>query len=76
MTTFSSTTATADVLTADLNPRGNPMLLEENLARSRMREAEISAERQRLAHRLVVARRWRRLAGWAERRAALKARAL
>ncbi|XVV04873.1 hypothetical protein ACQPW3_05555 [Actinosynnema sp. CA-248983] len=52
------------------------MLLEENLARSRMHDAEVFAERQRVAHRLVVARRWRRLAGWAQRRAMLKARAV
>ncbi|MEU5690181.1 hypothetical protein [Actinosynnema sp. NPDC020468] len=74
MTTYRSTSD--ESMLVELNPRGNPMLLEENLARSRMYEAEISAHRQRLAHRLVAARRWRRLAGWAERRARQKAHAL
>ncbi|MGM1063991.1 hypothetical protein [Saccharothrix sp. Mg75] len=74
MTTYRSTTDEA--VFTELNPRGNPMLLEENLARSRMHDAEIYAQQHRLAHRLVVARRWRRLAGWAERRAHQKARAL
>ncbi|MDQ2587247.1 hypothetical protein CKY47_25315 [Saccharothrix yanglingensis] len=74
MTTYRTTSDEAVLM--ELNPRGNPMLLEENLARSRMHDAEIYARQHRLAHRLVVARRWRRLAGWAERRARLKARAL
>ncbi len=74
MTTYRTTSDEAVII--ELNPRGNPMLLEENLARSRMHEAEVFAQRQRLAHRLVVARRWRRLAGWAQRRARLKAHAI
>ena len=74
MTTYRTTSDEAVLI--ELNPKGNPMLLEENLARSRMHDAEIYARQHRLAHRLVVARRWRRLAGWAERRARLKARAL
>ncbi|MBB5957380.1 hypothetical protein FHS29_003975 [Saccharothrix tamanrassetensis] len=74
MTTYRTTSDEAVII--ELDPRGNPMLLEENLARSRMHDAEVFARRQRMAHRLVVARRWRRLAGWAERRARLKARAL
>ncbi|GAA3459554.1 hypothetical protein ACFFSW_21135 [Saccharothrix longispora] len=74
MTTYRTTSDEAVLI--ELNPRGNPMLLEENLARSRMHDAEIYARQHRLAHRLVVARRWRRLAGWAERRARLKARVL
>jgi len=69
-------TTTDDALTTELNPRGNPMLIEENLARSRMHDAEAFARRQRVAHRLIAARRWRRLAGWAERRARQKACAL
>ncbi|MEJ2854175.1 MULTISPECIES: hypothetical protein [unclassified Saccharothrix] len=69
-------TTADEAVIIELNPRGNPMLLEENLARSRMHDAEVFAERQRVAHRLVVARRWRRLAGWAQRRAQLKARAV
>lgn len=52
------------------------MLLEEDLARTRMRDSETFAEHQRLAHRLVVANRWRRLSGWAQQRAARSARAL
>ncbi|MBY8852437.1 hypothetical protein [Saccharothrix longispora] len=74
MTTYRTTSDEAVLI--ELSPRGNPMLLEENLARSRMHDAEIYARQHRLAHRLVVARRWRRLAGWAERRARLKARTL
>ncbi|WP_433268901.1 hypothetical protein ACQPZF_05440 [Actinosynnema sp. CS-041913] len=74
MTTYRTTSDDSTII--ELNPRGNPMLLEENLARSRMHDAEVFAQQQRVAHRLVVARRWRRLAGWAERRARLKARAL
>ncbi|MFI9812240.1 hypothetical protein [Saccharothrix variisporea] len=69
-------TTADEAVIIELNPRGNPMLLEENLARSRMHDAEVFAEQQRVAHRLVVARRWRRLAGWAQRRALLKARAV
>ncbi|MBW4720576.1 hypothetical protein [Saccharothrix obliqua] len=68
MTTYRTTTDEA-VTSTELDPRGNPMLLEENLARSRMHDAEVFAQRQRLARRLVAADRWRRLAGWAHRRA-------
>ncbi|KAA2262821.1 hypothetical protein F0L68_11315 [Solihabitans fulvus] len=68
MTARRTTTGTA--LTADLNPTRNiAMLMHEDLARTRMREAEHSAERQRLVHRISAARRWRRISGWAERRA-------
>ncbi|MEU4803040.1 hypothetical protein [Actinosynnema sp. NPDC023587] len=74
MTTYRTTSDQTVVV--ELNPRGNPMLLEENLARSRMHDAEVFAQRHRTAHRLVVARRWRRLAGWAQRRAQLTARAV
>jgi hypothetical protein len=52
------------------------MLLHEDLARVRMRESERIAEHQRLAHRLVVANRWRRLSGWAQKRALRSARDL
>jgi hypothetical protein len=45
------------------------MLLYEELARARMREAEQDAARRRLAYQLVTARRWRRLADWARHRA-------
>ncbi|MEU4767790.1 hypothetical protein AB0H12_31535 [Actinosynnema sp. NPDC023794] len=74
MTTYRSTADESMLI--EVNPKGNPMLLEENLARSRMHDAEIFARQHRLAHRLVVARRWGRLAGWAQRRAAVKARAI
>ncbi|WP_199442572.1 hypothetical protein [Umezawaea beigongshangensis] len=68
---------TWNIPTPDGEPRGlNPMLLEENLARDRMRDAESFAEAQRLARRLVSARRWRRLSGWAAKRAAAVSRAL
>jgi hypothetical protein len=45
------------------------MLLYENLARERMREAEQVAAEQRLVRRLNAAKRWERLAAWAARRA-------
>lgn len=45
------------------------MLLEENLARERMREAEQVARQQRLVRRLNKVRRWERLSAWAARRA-------
>jgi hypothetical protein len=45
------------------------MLLYENLARERMREAEQVAAEQRLVRRLNAAKRWERLAAWATRRA-------
>ena len=51
-------------------PEGtNTMLLYENLARERMREAEQDAAEQRLVRRLNSARRWERLSAWAARRA-------
>jgi len=45
------------------------MLLYENLARERMREAEQAAAEQRLVRRLNAAKRWERLSAWAARRA-------
>jgi hypothetical protein len=45
------------------------MLLYENLARERMREAEQDAAEQRLVRRLNAAKRWQRLSAWAARRA-------
>jgi hypothetical protein len=51
-------------------PKGtDTMLLYENLARERMREAEQDAAEQRLGRRLNSARRWERLSVWAARRA-------
>lgn len=46
------------------------MLMEEALARARMREAEEAAHQYRLARRVASARSWRRFAGWAAKRAA------
>jgi hypothetical protein len=45
------------------------MLLYENLARERMRQAERDAAEQRLVRRLNAAKRWERLSAWAARRA-------
>ncbi|HEX6353000.1 hypothetical protein [Actinophytocola sp.] len=53
-----------------INPEGTKtMLLYENLARERMREAEQNAAEQRLVRRLNSAKRWQRLSKWAARRA-------
>jgi hypothetical protein len=53
-----------------LIPEGTKtMLLYENLARERMREAEQDAAEQRLVRRLNAAKRWQRLSTWAARRA-------
>ncbi|HEY7597762.1 MAG TPA: hypothetical protein VH969_31780 [Actinophytocola sp.] len=45
------------------------MLIYENLARERMREAERAANHARLVRRVSSARRWQRLSAWAARRA-------
>jgi hypothetical protein len=45
------------------------MLLQEMLARERMREDQRRASQERLARRLAAARRWHRLARYVERRA-------
>ncbi|HEX5347214.1 MAG TPA: hypothetical protein VFW64_08980 [Pseudonocardiaceae bacterium] len=47
----------------------NDMLLHEILARDRMRDDQLRARRERLARRLATARRWQRLARYADRRA-------
>lgn len=52
------------------------MLMYEELARARIRDAHRFAARERLATRLCAARRWRRLANWADNRARISARAL
>ncbi|HKN95787.1 MAG TPA: hypothetical protein VJX10_01625 [Pseudonocardiaceae bacterium] len=44
-------------------------LMQEELARARMRESQRAAEHERQARRLVSARRWGRLANWAARHA-------
>ena len=52
-------------------PRGTAaMLLQEELARFRMRESQRAAAEMRMARRLSSARRWERLAKWTSRRAA------
>lgn len=52
-------------------PRGTAaMLLQEELARTRMRESQRAAAEMRMARRLSSARRWERLARWTSRRAA------
>lgn len=51
-------------------PKGvNSMLLYEDLARSRMREAEQAASKLRLVRRLTTAKRWNRVSQWAAKRA-------
>jgi len=56
--------------TYTFKPEGpTDMLLQENLARSRMREAEQAARARRLVRHLSAARRWTRLSQWAARRA-------
>jgi hypothetical protein len=57
-------------MTDEYYPNGAVMLLmQEDLARARMRESQRTAAEWRLARRLTSARRWNRLAGWAGRRA-------
>ncbi|MBE1468141.1 hypothetical protein H4W33_007153 [Kibdelosporangium phytohabitans] len=51
-------------------PQGvSTMLLYEDLARSRMREAEQAASKLRLVRRLTAAKRWNRVSNWAAKRA-------
>ncbi|CAM4214254.1 hypothetical protein KIPE111705_45310 [Kibdelosporangium persicum] len=47
----------------------NTMLLYEDLARARMREAEQAASELRLVRRLTAAKRWNRVSNWAAKRA-------
>ena len=54
---------------------GTAMLLHEALARSRMREAEQAARDYALVRALTAGRRWRMIAGFAQRRAAIKSAA-
>jgi hypothetical protein len=52
-------------------PNGVVMyLMQEDLARARMRESQRAAAELRLARRLTSAKRWGRLANWAARHAA------
>lgn len=57
-------------MSAGFDAKGNAvMLLHEDLARARMRESQRMAAHQRLVRRLTTARRWRRVARWAEQHA-------
>jgi hypothetical protein len=57
-------------LIANSTPKGTKaMLLYEDLARERRREAERVAREERLGRQLNSVRRWERLAGWVNRRA-------
>lgn len=58
-------------------PKGaNTMLLYEDLARARMREAEQAASTLRLVRRLTAAKRWNRVSNWAAKRATRMASSL
>jgi hypothetical protein len=58
------------VLTPSQSPKGTKaMLLYEDLARERMREAERVARESYLVRHVRVARRWERVSAWAARRA-------
>jgi hypothetical protein len=64
-------------LTIRPRPEGiDAMLLYEDLARARMREAEQAASKQRVVRRLSSANRWRQVSRWASSRANRAARAL
>jgi len=58
--------------TRPVQNEGTVMLLHEALARSRMREAEQAARDYALVRALTAGRRWRMLARYAQRRAAVK----
>lgn len=62
---------TADIpMISTYEPEGTSfMLLDQELARIRLHEVRQVAEEQRLARRLSATSRWRRVAGWATRRA-------
>ena len=52
------------------SPKGiKEMLIYEDLARERRREAEREARHHRLVRNLNAIRRWKRLSAWAARRA-------
>jgi hypothetical protein len=69
------TTTTATTTARPIQNEGTVMLLHEALARSRMREAEQAAREHALVRAIVAGRRWRRIARYAERRAAAAERA-
>jgi hypothetical protein len=58
--------------TRPVQNEGTVMLLHEALARSRMREAEQAAREYAMVRALTAGRRWRTLARYAQRRAAVK----
>ncbi len=59
-----------DELVRTASPKGTKaMLLYEDLARERMREAERVARESHLVRHVRVARRWERVSAWAARRA-------
>ena len=63
-------TSTAVLPTTDQQTKGSTtMLLEEALARSRMREAQQAARAHRQARQLTAGRGWQRLSRWSARRA-------
>lgn len=70
------TTNYTNQMTDDYYPNGAVMLLQEAMARARMRESQRVAAEERLARRLTSARRWSRLSRWAARHAAEANRAL
>ena len=61
--------------TRSVQNEGTAMLLHEALARSRMREAEQAARDYALVRALTAGRRWRMIARFAQRRAAMKSAA-
>jgi hypothetical protein len=59
-----------DDLTLVTAPKGNKaMLIYEDLARERRREAERVARNQRLVRQFSAGKRWERVSAWAARRA-------
>lgn len=62
-------TTASDRRPITLSQELNAMLLYEILARTRMREDQRHASQARLASRLRTARRWQRLARYADRQA-------
>jgi hypothetical protein len=59
-----------DELTHMTTPKGNKaMLIYEDLARERRREAERVARNQRLVRQFSAGKRWERVSAWAARRA-------
>jgi len=70
------TTSDTNPMTENYYSNGTVMLLQEAMARARMRESQRVAAEWRLARRLTSAKRWGRLSNWAARHAAEANRAL